>query len=210
MSGLYPGFVSSLFYPLLTLREQESDNFKVVFTGDPMVGKTSLIYRMVSNEFKETLPPTVPDVTPYQVKENNKTYNFQINDTAGQEIYRTVTSSYYRGCSGIFLVYSQNDESSFKSLSSFYSDIVTYTQEKKPLIVILANKSDLEETVKLEEARKFAKEMMSKDKIKITVAQVSAKTGEGVTEALKTMVTDLMNGNIYPQKVKKSGPCVLL
>ncbi|GAB1220676.1 hypothetical protein ENUP19_0100G0012 [Entamoeba nuttalli] len=178
--------------------------FKIVFTGDPSVGKTSLIYQMIEGKFHEELPSTIPESQQHTVTEGNQIYVFNLNDTAGQEVYRTVTSSYYRSCHGVFLVYAQDDKTSFEDLRGFFDDITTYTKGKKPIIYLLSNKKDCEKIVSTEQGQKFAKEK------KIVFFEVSAKTGEGVKEAFENMQTELKGTGGNKKGNTKSGKCILL
>ena len=80
--------------------------FKIVIIGDTYVGKTNILSRYISNEFDPNSNSTIG------VELTTKTYNFdnndvkvQIWDTAGQEKYRSITSSYYKGAQGCLLVY---------------------------------------------------------------------------------------------------------
>ena len=47
---------------------------------------------------------------------NGKNIKTQILDTAGQEKFKTITSSYYKGAHGIILVYDVCDKMSFASI----------------------------------------------------------------------------------------------
>lgn len=44
----------------------------------------------------------------------------QIWDTAGQERFRTITSAYYKGAQGIFIVYDMLNKQSFDDIDNFW------------------------------------------------------------------------------------------
>jgi small GTP-binding protein len=44
----------------------------------------------------------------------------QIWDTAGQERFRTITSAYYKGAQGIFIVYDILNKQSFQDIDNFW------------------------------------------------------------------------------------------
>ena len=154
--------------------EKQTFEYRIVFAGDPGVGKSSIIYQMVEKKFYEELPATIPDTQSITVEENNTIYTYNLNDTAGQEIYRTITSSYYRACNVVFLVYAQDDEESFNSLDGFIEDINEYTKGSKPIIYLLGNKCDLDAAVSIDQAQKYSNSK------KILFKQISAKTGQGI------------------------------
>jgi Ras-related protein Rab-18 len=78
-------------------------------------------------------------------------------DTAGQERFRTITSSYYRGAQGIILgaclhccsakypdsptVYDVSNRESFDALPRWYSELETYVNDKVVKILV-GNKVD--------------------------------------------------------------------
>jgi len=70
----------------------------------------------------------------------------QIWDTAGQERFKTITTAYYRGAMGIFLVYDVGTLSSYKNVHSWMMQIEENAAEDVTR-VILANKSDVEDRV---------------------------------------------------------------
>lgn len=57
-------------------------------------------------------------------------------DTAGQERFKTVTQSYYRMAHGIVLVYDITDRASFKALSAWFKEIITYTPCNVPVLLL--------------------------------------------------------------------------
>jgi len=67
-------------------------------------------------------------------------------DTAGQEKFRTITSSYYRGAEGVIIVFDLNRQETFDHVAKWHEQIVRYSSEDVPVIVV-GNKSDLEKVV---------------------------------------------------------------
>ena len=47
----------------------------------------------------------------------------QIWDTAGQEAFKSITRSYYRGASGIVLVYNITDRQSFTDIAKYVKEV---------------------------------------------------------------------------------------
>ena len=54
------------------------------------------------------------------LKVDGKSIKFQIWDTAGQDRFRTITSSYYKGANGIIMVYDISDPKSFEDIEKFW------------------------------------------------------------------------------------------
>lgn len=67
--------------------------------------------------------------------------NLCLQDTAGQERFRTITSSYYRGAQGIILVYDVANRESFDALPRWYSELETYVSSSVVKIIV-GNKVD--------------------------------------------------------------------
>ena len=75
--------------------------FKVLLLGEAAVGKTSLTNRFVKSEFSTNYSVTLClDVMRKSLKIGPHRMNLQIWDTVGQERFRTITSSYYKGSAG--------------------------------------------------------------------------------------------------------------
>ncbi len=54
------------------------------------------------------------------MKIDGKNIKFQIWDTAGQDRFRTLTSSYYRGADGIIIVYDITEQSTFDDIAKHW------------------------------------------------------------------------------------------
>lgn len=72
--------------------------FKVLLLGESNVGKTSLSNRFVKKEFYHNYSATLClDMFRTVIQVGSNKVSLQIWDTVGQERFRTVTSSYYKG-----------------------------------------------------------------------------------------------------------------
>ena len=86
-------------------------------------------------------------------------FDFMNRDTAGQERFRAVTRSYYRGAAGALLVYDISRRATFNHLTSWLTDARNLTTPNT-IIMLIGNKSDLDDQrdVTYEEASAFAEE----------------------------------------------------
>lgn len=66
----------------------------------------------------------------------------QIWDTAGQESFRSITRSYYRGAAGALLVYDITRRETFNHLSAWLEDAREHANENMT-VMLIGNKSDL-------------------------------------------------------------------
>ena len=65
---------------------EEEHICKVVLVGETQTGKTSIIAKLIENEFKEDVPSTlVNSISKYEITIKKKPIQFLIWDTAGQE-----------------------------------------------------------------------------------------------------------------------------
>lgn len=74
---------------------------------------------------------------------DGKQIKLQIWDTAGQESFRSITRSYYRGAAGALLVYDITRRETFNHLTSWLDDARTHSNSNMT-IMLIGNKSDLE------------------------------------------------------------------
>ena len=174
--------------------------FKIVIIGDTYVGKTNILSRYISNEFDPNSNSTIG------VELTTKTYNFdnndvkvQIWDTAGQEKYRSITSSYYKGAQGCLLVYDITKKKSFDNIDKWYSELKSNSDEKI-YTMLLGNKSDLEENreVSIDEAEKKAKNF------NIAFMETSAYNGNNINKAFSELINNVYQNNkhAFNQEIK--------
>jgi Ras-related protein Rab-18 len=53
---------------------------------------------------------------------HGKAYRLNLLDTAGQERFRTLSNSYYRGAHGVILVYDISNRESFLAMEKWYNE----------------------------------------------------------------------------------------
>ena len=128
-------------------------NFKLIVVGDPGVGKSCLTLRAIKNTFEDIYSPTIGfEFFTYLAIVDGKKIKLQIWDTCGQEGYRALITSFYRNSSLAILVYSIDNEESFNHLDMWLNDIKTQSSPETK-IVLIGNKSDLEQERKINKER---------------------------------------------------------
>jgi Ras-related protein Rab-22 len=118
---------------------------KVVLLGDTGVGKSSLVLRFVTNNFKPFSESTIgASFMSKMIIVSGKTIKYQIWDTAGQEKYHSLAPMYYRGAAAAIIVYDITRKNTFNTLKNWVQELMT--QGPKDIsIAIAGNKADLEE-----------------------------------------------------------------
>ena len=118
--------------------------YKIIIIGDAAVGKSNILTRYIKNEFCQNTKSTVGvELGIKFIKIKGISTKIQIWDTAGQERYRAITSSYYKGSHGCFIVYDITNQSSFDNVEKWYEH-VQKEAGKDISIILVGNKSDLE------------------------------------------------------------------
>jgi small GTP-binding protein len=96
---------------------------KVILVGESGVGKTCIIVRFVSEEYKEeTISTTGASYASkiMEFKDYKKSIQFQIWDTAGQEKYRGLTKLFYKDAKIVILVYDMTRRKSFDEIKNYW------------------------------------------------------------------------------------------
>ena len=176
--------------------------FKILLYGDSSTGaKTSLMLRIVNNEFNEQIVSTIGSDfgTKYVQNQLGDGVILQFVDTAGQERFSSIRKNYIKGSHCIILGYDITDRESFESIVNTHYNTVRSIVGDSALLYLVANKIDLykEARVSEEEGRSYAKEK------KIKFFQVSAKTREGIDILLDDIVNSLTNKFKSIKKKKK-------
>ena len=152
-------------------------SFKLIIIGDQGVGKSCLAIKASRNYFEDFYSPTVGfEFLSFNVKVEDKIVKLQIWDTCGQEVYRSLISSFFRSASLAIIVYSIDSEESFNNIEKWLNDIKTQSNPDIKIFLV-GNKADLEDKRKIshEEGEK-----LSNDHKFSYFMETSAKTGFNV------------------------------
>ena len=142
--------------------------------------------------------PTIEDRYKKEVKIENKTFNIEILDTAGEEDYQNMMDMWINFGEGFLLVFAINDKESFSLLRSKRERILKGKHGQKTPMLLVGNKQDLKDRqVKFEEAKQLA------DLWDIEYIETSAKTNYNCQEAFEKLALKIAESKIKP----KSGGC---
>ena len=161
--------------------------FKLLLIGDSGVGKSCLLLRFADDTYTESYISTIGvDFKIRSIELEGKTVKLQIWDTAVQERFRTITSSYYRGAHGIIIVYDVTDKESFQNIQHWLQEIDKYANEGV-MKLLVGNKSDLQskKVVSYDEAKELA------DSLGIGFIETSAKNAHNVEQAFTKMALEM-------------------
>lgn len=160
------------------------------------MGKSSILQRFVDDNFSASFISTIGvDFKIKTINIQNKLVKLQIWDTAGQERFQTITANYYRGASGIFLVYDITSRESFERIN-YWLNQVNQFNNKNCQKVIIGNKADLEVSrqVKQEELGNIG------EKYDISVMETSAKENINILQCFEVMATEMMANDLSGNK----------
>lgn len=166
--------------------------FKYIIIGDTGVGKSCLLLQFTDRRFTPIHDLTIGvEFGARIITVEDKQLKLQIWDTAGQESFRSITRSYYRGAAGALLVYDITRKETFEHILSWLQDARAHSNSDMSIILV-GNKADLEHRreVPRESGEAFAKEHG------LLFLETSAKNNLNVEEAFLATAS-----SIY-QKVK--------
>jgi len=182
--------------------------FKLLLIGDSSVGKSSLLLRFCDNTFQEgTVNLTSVDFKTKNLTIDGKAIQLQVWDTgwllsniwgeakiiitAGQERFRTITSSFYRGAHGIIVVYDISDQATFNNVKLWMQEIQRYASAGVCRMLV-GNKVDLSDrrVVEYNTAKEYA------DGLSIPFSETSSKTGQEVDKVFEKLSLEIMRQQV--------------
>ena len=159
--------------------DRDEMGIKVTLIGESSVGKTSIINRYTKNSFTNEMESTLgANYSQKKIILHGKKIRMDLWDTAGQEKYRAIGRHFYKESYIVCLVYDVSNHDSFEKLKTVWYPELKEHGEKMKILALVGNKIDkyLEEEVKEEESKNYAKEINAIDK------RTSAMEGTNIEE----------------------------
>ncbi|EAT91316.1 hypothetical protein HBI56_016060 [Parastagonospora nodorum] len=151
------------------------------------VGPPASLSLSINNPSKSAPQPSAKDAAKQQPQKHMK---LSLWDTAGQETYKSITRSYFRGASGALLVFDISRKNTFLSATSWLHDLRQIAEEGI-VVVLVGNKSDLASSSTVSDSEADNKRQVTKEEAEewckangvMEYVETSAKNGEGVERA---------------------------
>ncbi|KAK8836510.1 Ras- protein Rab-31 [Tritrichomonas musculus] len=168
---------------------------KTVVAGNSGVGKTSIVGKALIPDFDLTktnptlgsgfLSGNFPD-------EKGEIINFQVWDTAGQELYSSLSPIFFKDAIIAILVYDVSQPDTLPALDKYIQ--ILNDQEPSCFKAIVGNKIDLERKVSYSEGVAYSNRVKADFYI-----ETSAYTEEGIKELFPTLALQKLVFKIKPK-----------
>ena len=163
--------------------------FKILLLGDSSVGKTCFLKRYTDNTFQDAYLSTIGFDFKYKfvTLEEGKTIKVQLWDTAGEERFRTIAKSYYKGAHGIVLIYDVTNRKTYDNIRKWMNQIKDDSSSNISIILV-ANKIDCENEFR--QVTKEEGEVLAKNN-NLPIFEASAKDNINVEESFKYLIEEI-------------------
>jgi small GTP-binding protein len=133
----------------------ESIDYNIILIGNSAVGKTSLFKKIMTGNFSEKNISTIGmDKKTFAIdaevddkgKKVTKNFNISLIDTAGEERFKSITKTYFKGADCVLLIYDVTNRESYDNVSLWIDSIhdsIGNHETSKYIIVLMGNKIDL-------------------------------------------------------------------
>ena len=178
----------------------EAESVKLVLLGDSGVGKTAIALRYVRDEFDSKVKPTIgASFLPKSTSVEDTNYDLAIWDTAGQEVYRTLTPMYYRDAQMAMIIFDVTQEQSLDTISEWFDKVRSHNSSAQ--LIIVGNKTDMTEkrVISMNKGMEHAKTFG------LSYVECSALNGYGVNLAFETVLEEYHQKN-KPVKDSQTNP----
>jgi len=204
---------------------QSSDKvIHLCMLGSGAVGKSALTLQFIQNKFVADYDPTIEDAYRKPVNVDASPLLLDILDTAGQEDFIALRTSWMKDKDGFVLVFSIVHRKSFDDLRGFYESLCEVYDDKVPPFILVGNKVDLDNPeVKETNPERYRREVERDEALDtaqkwgaIKYIEASAMTGQNVQNLYGALVRDIISNKIPEEKVVETrqtkwwDKCVLL
>ena len=179
---------------------------KLISMGETNVGKTSFVRRFADLTWTASGIATIGvDFKIRTVGFKGESLKLFLWDTAGAERFRHLSRAYYRGCDGVFLMFSVSDRDSFQRITEHHSAMCAHARQCVQAVVV-GLKSDLagsERKVGVAEATALAASLRSPDGAPLRYMECSSLSGQGIEQVVYALTRDC-HRQMAPQPPEQS------
>ena len=117
---------------------------KVVLLGEAGVGKTNLIRVSMGKTFEKNVDSTISSAFyDSKIDYKEKSYQYCIWDTAGQEVYRSLNKIFIKDSKIVIIVFSIIDRDSFTNVDFWINYVKEILANDSYIMAVVGNKIDL-------------------------------------------------------------------
>ncbi len=162
--------------------------YHIAVMGPGAVGKSAITLHYVQNQFVIDHDPTIEDAYRRHDSVDSLPCVLDILDTAGQEEYKALHSTWMKDRDAFVLVFALNSFSSFQEVENFRNHIAKIHEDSTPPILLVGNKSDLSDRkVAFDEGQALARAWGA------GYVEASAKTGANIKNIFHSLVRRVRN-----------------
>ena len=180
-------------------QNDKTERIKFLVLGDTTIGKSCLIERYISNTFKENYIATIGmDIRSKRLDINNIDVTLTINDTAGQERFRSLTKMVYKGADGILVGFDLTKPKTLEQVEFWIKQIESNKTKDSPLsLVLFGNKCDKTDEIEVKEGdiEKI------KEKYNLRYFKTSAKDGTNVQNIFEYLAKIVLKSRGFLENV---------
>lgn len=183
------------------MSSRSNRQYNIVVLGAGGVGKSCLTAQFVQNIWIESYDPTIEDSYVKNLEVDGRQVMLEILDTAGTEQFTSMRELYMKTGQGFLLVFSLTNEASLAELTELREKIISIKGDKNVPLVLVGNKSDLEDERRVSRKQAFA---MSQSWGQCPYYETSARRRANVDEVFKDLCRQIIRKDM--QRAKAMAP----
>ncbi|TFF95566.1 MAG: GTP-binding protein, partial [Promethearchaeota archaeon] len=160
--------------------------FKFIIIGEHEVGKTSIVRRFVEKKFSNDYRATIGlNILTHNFEFVGNQINLSLWDIGAQQYFKRFRKTYYMGAQAAFIVFDLTSRETYEGVMTWFEELDKFIGKADLPIVIVGNKSDLEDQRKVsyQEGVELASKIGEKGIKNISYIETSALTGENIEDA---------------------------
>lgn len=189
---------------------------KLIVLGNQLVGKTTLIKKLINENFIDYYMATIGvDYDRLVFNKDNNEHEIILWDTSGQDRFNFLLDAYFKTVNGALILYDVTDKQSFTQATKWVEELRIRKKNYNIPILLIGNKTDIKDPIiTTKDLEKVSKQLNIKIleislKNDINVDKILNDIVDDYIEKIESNLLDLKDNNINLLKRKKSGFIIL-